>query len=133
MLSQLQCGLRQKQINVLGVVMDRRSFLSSAMLGGVAVAGSGCSLFSPEPRQAIKSWDQVTDVLVVGSGSAGISAAIDARKAGAEVLVLEKFHRLSGSSGMSGGVCYMGGSVRCMSWQLQGDNANKLILAARDD
>jgi agmatine/peptidylarginine deiminase len=29
------------------------------------------------------------------------------------------------------GVCYMGGSVRCLSWQLQGENANKLIKAAR--
>jgi len=29
------------------------------------------------------------------------------------------------------GVCAMGGSVRCLTWQLAGENANKLILAAR--
>ena len=28
-------------------------------------------------------------------------------------------------------VCFMGGSVRCLSWQVSGDNATKLILAAR--
>ncbi len=30
-------------------------------------------------------------------------------------------------------VCEMGGSVRCLTWQLQGPNAEKLILAARND
>jgi agmatine/peptidylarginine deiminase len=29
------------------------------------------------------------------------------------------------------GVCGMGGSVRCLTWQLDGENAEKLILAAR--
>ena len=28
-------------------------------------------------------------------------------------------------------VCHMGGSVRCMSWQIAGENARKLILSAR--
>ena len=28
-------------------------------------------------------------------------------------------------------VCFMGGSVRCLSWQVTGDNARKLIEAAR--
>jgi agmatine/peptidylarginine deiminase len=28
-------------------------------------------------------------------------------------------------------VCKMGGSVRCLTWQLMGENANRLILAAR--
>ena len=30
------------------------------------------------------------------------------------------------------GVCAMGGSVRCLTWQLTGENAEKLILAARN-
>ncbi len=29
------------------------------------------------------------------------------------------------------GVCFMGGSVRCLSWQMTGENARKLIEAAR--
>lgn len=29
-------------------------------------------------------------------------------------------------------VCPMGGSVRCLTWQLNGENASKLILAARE-
>ncbi len=31
------------------------------------------------------------------------------------------------------GVCPMGGSVRCLTWQLTGENAEKIILAARDE
>jgi len=31
------------------------------------------------------------------------------------------------------GVCPMGGSVRCLTWQLIGENAEKLILAAREN
>jgi len=31
------------------------------------------------------------------------------------------------------GVCAMGGSVRCLTWQLAGKNAEKLILAAREN
>ncbi len=31
------------------------------------------------------------------------------------------------------GVCFMGGSVRCLSWQVEGENARKLIEAARSD
>lgn len=30
------------------------------------------------------------------------------------------------------GVCPMGGSVRCLTWQLAGENAEKLIIAARE-
>lgn len=30
------------------------------------------------------------------------------------------------------GVCAMGGSVRCLTWQVVGENAKKLILAARE-
>jgi len=33
----------------------------------------------------------------------------------------------------SEGVCPMGGSVRCLTWQLTGENAEKLILAAREN
>ncbi|WP_108650632.1 agmatine deiminase family protein [Dongshaea marina] len=29
-------------------------------------------------------------------------------------------------------VCYLGGNLRCLSWQLTGENANKLIQAARE-
>lgn len=46
------------------------------------------------------------DVIVVGAGGAGLSAAIEARQAGASVMVLEADTRLGGATGASAGVFY---------------------------
>lgn len=50
-----------------------------------------------------QDWDETTDVIVVGSGFAGLAAAIEARKAGARVLVLEKMPVPGGNSRISDG------------------------------
>ena len=42
------------------------------------------------------------DVIVLGSGSTGLSAALAATKSGAKVLVLEKSELVGGTSAMSG-------------------------------
>lgn len=55
-------------------------------------------------------WSDSADVLVVGWGAAGACAAIEARTAGAEVLVLERFGG-GGASVLSGGVVYAGGGT----------------------
>ncbi|MBN7798465.1 FAD-dependent oxidoreductase [Parahaliea mediterranea] len=63
------------------------------------------------PRGEIRSWDITADVLVAGSGAAGVSAALEARASGAEVLLIESLPRLGGASAMSGGVVYAGGGT----------------------
>ena len=51
-------------------------------------------------------WDREYDVIVVGSGFAGVAAAIEARRAGArDVLVLEKMEALGGNSAVSAVPC----------------------------
>ena len=52
-----------------------------------------------------------TDVVIVGAGIAGLSAAIEAKKAGADVVVLEKLDRVGGSSVTAGGYVYGTNSV----------------------
>ena len=49
-------------------------------------------------------WDRVVDVVVLGSGGAGLAAAIRAHDGGAEVLVLEKAAMVGGTTGVSGGM-----------------------------
>ncbi|KAM5343739.1 hypothetical protein ACJ41O_012276 [Fusarium nematophilum] len=51
------------------------------------------------------------DLVVVGSGIAGLSASITAAEKGASVLLLERFHG-GGTTALSGGVVYAGGGTR---------------------
>ena len=50
-----------------------------------------------------KMWDETTDVLVVGAGGGGMTAALMAKDRGAQALVLEKSSLYGGSTAMSGG------------------------------
>lgn len=50
------------------------------------------------------------DVAVVGSGGAGLAAALEARRAGASVALLEKADALGGATILSGGGCLIAGS-----------------------
>lgn len=63
-----------------------------------------------DPRD-IRRWDEEVDVLVVGLGAAGAAAALEASRAGAETLVLERAGGGGGTSAMSGGVLYLGGGT----------------------
>jgi 3-oxo-5alpha-steroid 4-dehydrogenase len=60
----------------------------------------------------IPRFDEECGVLVVGLGCAGASAAIEARDAGADVIVLERSSGGGGTSAMSGGVLYLGGGTK---------------------
>ncbi|MCJ7682152.1 MAG: flavocytochrome c [Candidatus Aminicenantes bacterium] len=49
------------------------------------------------------NWDEITDVVVIGSGFAGLAASIEAHNAGASVIILEKMNAPGGNSIMSDG------------------------------
>ena len=55
-------------------------------------------------------WDQEYDVVVIGSGFAGLAAAIEAKQSGSSVLVLEKMSIPGGNSAISGGLLAVAGS-----------------------
>ncbi len=52
-------------------------------------------------------WTSETDVLVIGSGGAGLSAALAANESGAKVTVLEKAAKVGGATAVSGGVLWV--------------------------
>ena len=87
--------------------IGRRALLAGSAGMALGLATGAAAL----PRQAVSRWDVTTDVLVVGSGAAGICAAIQARQAGARVLVIETLPRFGGASIISGGVVYAGGGT----------------------
>ena len=89
--------------------ISRRNFLKTAG-GAAAVAGlasSGIPLMVGTAQAACdalpKKWDETYDVVVVGSGFAGLAAAIEAKNAGASVALLEKMPVHGGNSVINGG------------------------------
>lgn len=52
---------------------------------------------------ATGGWDETCDVVVLGTGAAGLTAAIAASEGGARVLLLEKGEQVGGTSAWSGG------------------------------
>jgi 3-oxo-5alpha-steroid 4-dehydrogenase len=57
-----------------------------------------------------QTWDVQADVVVVGFGAAGACAALEAARAGFEVIVLDRFCG-GGATALSGGVVYAGGGT----------------------
>ncbi len=55
-------------------------------------------------------WDEEADVVVVGSGFAGLAAAIEAKNAGCAVIILEKMKGYGGNSTISDGVIAAAGT-----------------------
>ena len=61
--------------------------------------------------QEISEWAETVDVIIVGAGSAGACAALEAHRAGADVLLLEKQDEPGGTSARAAGQLYLGGGT----------------------
>lgn len=111
----------------------RRRFLQNMGLAAAGASVVGGASAQPLARREVTQWDATTDVVVVGSGAGGVSAAIEARRHGAQALVLEKFQVLGGSSSLSGGVCYMGGGTplqKALGFEDSVEDMYKYLIAA---
>lgn len=65
----------------------------------------------PLSRSRVGSWADEADVIVIGFGVAGASAAIEAAAHGADVLLLERTSGWGGAASLAGGFIYMGGGT----------------------
>lgn len=87
--------------------LSRRNFLKGAAVTGAAVAGASLlTSCKSEPESAAglpTEWDEEVDVVVIGSGFAALSAAIEAHNDGANVKILEKMPAPGGNSTINGG------------------------------
>ena len=81
--------------------LTRRDWLKTAAAGSALLAGASAARAQcTDPMPA--KWDETFDVVVIGSGFAGLAAAIEARLAGASVCVLEKMRVHGGNSSING-------------------------------
>jgi flavocytochrome c len=91
--------------------LPRRGFLQKAAAGlGAAALGS---IAAPETSAAKidRHWDLTADVVIVGSGAAGLPASISAAEAGASVIVVEQNYDIGGHAIESGGNIALGGGT----------------------
>lgn len=65
----------------------------------------------PIAEATITRWDHAADVVVAGYGIAGVTAAIEGARAGAEVLVLERSGGWGGAASRAGSFIYLGGGT----------------------
>jgi 3-oxo-5alpha-steroid 4-dehydrogenase len=65
----------------------------------------------PVPAASVSSWDHEADIVIAGYGVAGAAAAVEATRAGADVLVLERTGSWGGAAAMAGGFIYLGGGT----------------------
>ena len=82
---------------------ERRNFLGKGLAAGVMLGTPLAQAAAPKKARDGIKWDETVDVIVVGSGLAGLTAAITAAETGASVLLLEKMAAFGGSSVISGG------------------------------
>ena len=87
--------------------VSRRSLIGGAV--GAVAAGVAGSAAAATAKKATK-FDKVFDVIVVGTGFAGLAAALEARLKGASVLMIEKMPTFGGNSAINGGAFAVAGS-----------------------
>jgi NADPH-dependent 2,4-dienoyl-CoA reductase/sulfur reductase-like enzyme len=85
--------------------ISRRKFIGSTV-AIAASAAAGSELLFPKALHAISApsrWDKEADVVVIGTGYAGLAAAIEAFDAGSSGIVLEKNPFIVGNSAIASG------------------------------
>jgi fumarate reductase flavoprotein subunit len=94
----------------VATTVSRRGFLKAGIGLGAIAGASGLALnlakgeAQAAERKLPKKWDEEIDVVVVGSGFAGLAAAAEAAGKGAKTVVLEKMPTYGGNSIINGGV-----------------------------
>ncbi len=122
-------------------MLSRRDFIKGTAAGALGLATMGvlgaCGNGTPEEKPIDIKWDKETQVVVVGSGGTGVSAALEAARAGASVLILEKAGIHGGTTNLSGGVMQAAGTeAQKQHTKFQDDNPEnhyKLWLQAGED
>ncbi|MDX8449674.1 FAD-dependent oxidoreductase [Mesorhizobium captivum] len=75
------------------------------------------------------NWDAVYDVIAIGSGAAGLSAALYASQSGLRVLVTEKSPKLGGTTALSNGMIWIPCSPQALAAKVEDsiDNARTYL------
>jgi len=83
---------------------------------------------------SMQTWDHEVDVVVIGSGAAGLTAAVTAAEGGRTVEVLEKSSLVGGTTCMSGGGIWVPGNAHMLAMGLEDsvEEARRYAQASTD-
>jgi len=84
-------------------MMSRRDALKLGVVGAGAAMLSAANAMAAAPTEKDVKFDEEYDVIVIGSGFAGLAAAAKSAERGYKVLILEKMGRVGGNSVINGG------------------------------
>ena len=87
----------------------------------------------PIRTRDVSIWNDEADILIIGYGIAGACAALEARRAGASVLVIERASGGGGASAVSCGIFYLGGGTPVQTacgYQDTPDNMYRYLAAS---
>ena len=112
--------------HIITAILDNQSFDVDAVSGctlsangirqaiesALESAGADVDALKKVVKQPVETKDVTldTDVVVIGSGAVGLTAAYEAENAGADVIILEKLARTGGATRMSSGMLVAGGT-----------------------
>ena len=86
------------------IQIARRNFLKHTAIASAALAANGVLGATPAAAAGVpRKWDKEADVVIIGSGIAGLCASIEAADAGATAIILEKDAEPGGCAKFSGG------------------------------
>lgn len=88
--------------------LSRRSLIRGAAV--LPAAGLGLVSTADASSSSKPKFDEIYDVVIIGSGFSGLAAALAAREAGASAAVFEKIAFVGGNSSLSGGMFAVPGS-----------------------
>ncbi|MFD0363834.1 FAD-dependent oxidoreductase [Nocardia sp. GCM10030253] len=94
---------------------------------------SDAATIRPLRASEVSEWDKEADVVVAGYGIAGVCAAIESARAGADVLILERTGGWGGAAAMAGGFIYLGGGTplqQALGFEDTPENMETFLLAA---
>lgn len=98
-------------IDKQNAALPRRGFIRKAAAGLGAAALGSLGAQEAEAAKSERHWELAADVVVVGSGAAGLPASIAAAEQGASVIVVEQNYDIGGHGIESGGNIALGGGT----------------------
>jgi urocanate reductase len=107
--------------------LPRRDFIQKAAAGLGAAAVSGIGAKETAAAKLDRHWDLAADVVVIGSGAAGLPASIAAAEQGATVIVVEQNYDIGGHAIESGGNIALGGGTSLQKKYGIADTPNRMF------